>query len=77
MDNRKIIIRSLIEGGIGWVVLAGILSMMHSIPFVQALVAPHTILIAISAIVGSCIGYRRRAQKQSKTQNTYETCFVK
>lgn len=65
MNNSvKIIIRSLIETVIGWILLALILSQIKDITFVQALLMPHTIALMIPAFVGGCIGYRRRALKK-------------
>ena len=63
-NNVSIVIRSLIEGVIGWVFLALILSQMKDITFIQALLTPYTIAMMVSAFVGGCIGYRRKALKK-------------
>lgn len=63
-NNVSIVIKSLFESVIGWVLLALILSQMKDITFIQALLAPYTIAMMASAFVGGCIGYRRKALKK-------------
>lgn len=64
---RNVILKAMVESLIGWVVVAMIVYLTRNVTFVQALTAPNTIVIAVSAFVGSCIGYQRRARKQSQT----------
>jgi len=64
--NKNIIIRSLIETVIGWVLLALLLCMTKDITFAQALLTPYTIAIMVSTFVGACIGYRRKALKKQE-----------
>ena len=63
--STKIIIKSLVESLISWVVLALVLCLMMDVPFVQSLIAPQSIVIAVSAFVGSCIGFQRKEKKQN------------
>ena len=65
--NRSIIIRTVIEGIIGWVLLALIVTFTKDITFVQAFFAPHTLVMASAGFIGGYIGLRRRAQKQANT----------
>ena len=62
--NNSIIIRTIIEGAIGWVLLAALLCVMKDISFVQALFAPHTLMMASAGFRGGYSGLRRKAQKQ-------------
>ena len=47
-----------------WVLLAALLCVMKDISFVQALFAPHTLMMASAGFLGGYIGLRRKAQKQ-------------
>ena len=62
--KKSIIIKSLINGIASCFAVALVQSLIRGIPFVQALTAPYTILLAISAAVGSFIGYEIRAARQ-------------
>lgn len=63
--NKNIIIRTVIEGLIGWVLLALVVTFAKDITFAQALFAPHTLVMASAGFIGGYIGLRRRAQKQA------------
>lgn len=65
--NTNIIVRTVIEGLIGWVLLALIMTFMKDMTFVQALIAPQTLVMACSGFIGGYIGLRRRAQTKANT----------
>lgn len=65
MNNSSILIRTVIEGMIGWVLLAVLLCLIKDMSFVQALFAPHTLAMAAAGFLGGYIGLRRKAQKQA------------
>ena len=44
--NKNIIIRTVIEGLIGWVLLALVVSYAKDMTFAQAFIAPHTLVMA-------------------------------
>ena len=62
--NKNIIIKSLLNGIFGYFMVAMVLNLAKGIPFGQALVEPYNIFIGISAIIGSYIGFTRKAMKQ-------------
>jgi len=62
--NRNIVIRTVIEGLIGWVLLALIITFAKDMTFLQALVAPHTLAMAFAGFIGAYIGLQKKAQKQ-------------
>ena len=61
--NRNIIIRTVIEGLIGWVLLALIMTFVKDVPFMQALIAPHTLTMASAGFLGAYIGLQNKAKK--------------
>ena len=63
--NNNMIVRTVIEGMIGWVLLAVTVCVMKDMSFVQALFAPHTLAMATAGFLGGYIGLRRKAQKQA------------
>lgn len=65
--NKNVIIRTVIEGLIGWVLLALIVTYTKDMTFAQALIAPHTLVMATAGFLGGYIGLRRKAQKQENT----------
>ena len=65
--NRNIIIRTVIEGLVGWVLLALVVMYAKDMTFVQALIAPHTLVMATAGFLGAYIGLRKRAEKQANT----------
>ena len=65
---KNIIIKSLVESLIGWVLLAVVVMLTRNITFVQALTSMHCILMAVAGFVGCCIGFQRKAKKQSQVE---------
>ena len=63
--NKNIIIRTVIEGLIGWVLLALVVTFAKDMTFAQAFIAPHTLVMASAGFIGGYIGLRRKAQKQA------------
>ena len=62
--NKNIIIKSLLNGVTSFFLVALVLDLVKGIPFGQALAEPYNIILGISAIVGSYIGFTRKAMKQ-------------
>ena len=60
---KNIIVKALAQSVIGWLLLGLILSLVQKVTFVASLTAPSTILIAVSAFFGCCIGYMRKAKR--------------
>lgn len=58
--------RVLIESVIGGLLLVLLLTLTKEISFVQALTEPVTIVAAVSAFIGSYIGFQRKARKQGQ-----------
>ena len=65
INTANIILSALIESVIGWMLLALVLTLMKDVTFMQALTAPYTIGIAVSAFLGCYIGFQRKAAKKS------------
>ena len=63
--DKNIFVKSLDQGIIGWILLALLLSVTKDMTFVQALVAPYTVMMSVAGIVGCYIGYMRKAKKQA------------
>ena len=66
MNNMNNILKALVENVIGGLLLALLLTYTKDITFVQALTQPVTLVAAVSAFVGSCIGFQRKARKQGQ-----------
>ena len=66
--SKNIIIKSVVESLIGWVLLAVVVMLTKNITFVQALTPMHCILMAVAGFVGCCIGFQRKAKKQSQVE---------
>ena len=62
--NKSTIIKSLFNGIASFIVIAMVQNLIKGIPFEQAIASPYTILIAISAVVGSLIGFTAKAIRQ-------------
>ena len=62
--NKNIIIKSLLNGIISFFLVALVLDLAKGIPFGKAIVDPYSIFLGVSAIVGSYIGFSRKAAKQ-------------
>ena len=66
--SKNIIIKSVVESLIGWVLLAVVVMLTKNVTFVQALTSMHCILMAVAGFVGCCIGFQRKAKKQSQVE---------
>ena len=64
-NDKGIIIKSLIQGIVAWLVVALILSQIKDMGFGQTLTAAYTITAAITACLGSYIGFMGRANAVS------------
>ncbi len=62
--NKSIIIKSLINGVLSYFVVALVLTLARGVPFAKALTAPYTIILGVSALVGSAIGFIVKANKK-------------
>ena len=60
--DKNILIKSLLNGVISLLVLAVLLILIKDMSFVQALTKFYTIAVAIAAMVGSYIGFARKAK---------------
>ncbi len=63
---NKIIIKSLVNGIVSALLLALILTLTKGMNYVDALMAPSTLILAPCAAVGSFIGYTLRAKKKEE-----------
>lgn len=60
---KIIVIKSLLNGVISWLVVALLLCLVNDRSFVQAFTALYAVTGALAAFVGSYIGYARKAKK--------------
>ena len=60
--DKNILIKSLLNGVISLLVLAVLLSLINDLCFVPAPTELYTIAAAIAAMVGSYIGFARKAK---------------
>ena len=61
--DKNILFKSLLQGVVGMVIIALLLSILHDDSFLEVLVEPYTILMGVACVVGSYIGYSRKAKK--------------
>ena len=61
--DKSIIIRSLFNGVASFLAVALVLTLTKGMPFAQAIAAPYTIVLGVSALVGSAIGFAIKAAK--------------
>ena len=61
--NKNNVIKSLLNGVLTFVLVALVLS-LKGMDITQALVSPYTIFLAVSAIVGSFVGFTMKAMRQ-------------
>ena len=61
---KNIIIKSLVNGILTFVLVALIQHLVKGVAIAQAVIAPYTIFLTISAIVGSYIGFSIKAMKE-------------
>lgn len=66
--SKNIIIRSVVESLIGWVLLAVVIMLTRNITFVQAFTSMHCILMASAGFIGCLIGRQRKAKKQNQVE---------
>ena len=62
--NKNIIIKSLLNGILTFVVVALVQYLVEGVALTQAIAAPYTIFLTISAIVGSFVGFSIKATKE-------------
>ena len=62
--NKNILFKSLLQGVAGMLILALLLSIVKDNSILEVLVKPYTIFIGVSAVIGSCAGFLRKAKKQ-------------
>ena len=61
---KKNIIKSLLNGILTFVVVALVQYLVKGVAITQAIVAPYTIFLTLSAIVGSFVGFSIKAMKE-------------
>jgi len=61
---KKNIIRSLVNGALAFVLVALVLHLVKGVPVAQAINAPYTIFLAVSAIIGSFVGFSIKTMKE-------------
>ena len=59
--NNNIILKSLINGILTWLVLGLFLSLTKDTTFVETLITPYILFVASACIGGSFIGFKRKA----------------
>ena len=63
--NKNILFKSLLQGVVGMFILALVLSIVKDDSILKVLAEPYTILVGVSAVIGSYIGYLRKAKKEA------------
>ena len=61
--NKNTVIKSLLNGILTFILVALVLS-LKGMAIAQAIIAPYTIFLTISAILGSFIGFTLKAMRQ-------------
>ena len=61
---KKNIIRSLVNGILAFVLVTLVQHLVKGVPVAQAVIAPYTIFLAVSAIVGSFVGFSIKTMKE-------------
>ena len=64
MIMKKNIIKSLVNGILAFVLVALVQHLVKGVAITQAIIAPYTIFLTISAIVGSFVGFSIKAMKE-------------
>ena len=59
--------KALITGIVSWIAIALILHLVKGVDVVQAFTALYTVVLAVTAVVGSYIGFRRKAIRAGST----------
>ena len=62
--QKNIIVKSLVNGILAFVLVALVQYLVKGMAFAQAIVAPYTIFLTISAVVGSFIGFSVKTMKE-------------
>ena len=62
--KKNIIIKSLVNGILAFVLVALVQYLVKGVAITQAIVAPYTIFLTISAIVGSFVGFSIKTAKE-------------
>ena len=62
--NKNLIIKSLLNGILSFVLVALVLHLVKGVAIAQAIVAPYTIFLTLSAIAGSFVGFNIKAMKE-------------
>ena len=69
MENRRgiiTLIQSVISGSVTLIMLALAFSLLSGMDFLEAFTAPYTLLTALTAAVGSGVGFMRKARKTAR-----------
>ena len=64
--KKNIIIKSLVNGILAFVLVVLIQHLVKGVALAQAVIAPYTIYLTISAIIGSFVGFSMRHEKAMK-----------
>ena len=63
--DKNILFKSLLQGIAALLLFALLVSVVRTEPILQVLAAPYTILLGVSAVVGSYAGFLRKAKKEA------------
>ena len=61
--DKNILFKSLLQGIAGMLLFALLVSVVRAESILQVLAAPYTIVLGVSAVVGSYAGFLRKAKK--------------
>ena len=61
---KKNIIKSLVNGILAFVLVTLVQHLVKGVAITQAVIAPYTIYLTISAIIGSFVGFSIKAMKE-------------
>ena len=63
--DKIILFKSLLQSIAGMLVLALLVSIVKDDSILEVLAAPYTIMLGVSAVIGSYIGYLRKAKNEA------------
>ncbi len=63
--DKNILFKSLLQGIAALLLFALLVSVVRAEPILQVLAAPYTIVLGVSAVVGSYAGFLRKAKKEA------------
>ena len=63
--DKNILFKSLLQGIAGMLLFALLVSVVRAESILQVLAAPYTIVLGVSAVVGSYAGFLRKAKKEA------------